>query len=162
MYKALLTDLDGTAVAISSDGSEVTEATRQAVKKVQENGVKIACATGRAWDIAQPVVRALGFRAACIIEGGTRIVDPITGKTLWERAMSNAAADGVFQIFKETGHQGFLFTSQHHLPEKLADAVRIASDLRFMYLLGVSEVFAKKVAGRINAGSEAVAHMTPS
>lgn len=48
-YEAIITDLDGTAVAVSSDGSDVSEADIAAVRRAQNNGCKIACATGRPW-----------------------------------------------------------------------------------------------------------------
>ena len=100
MYRALITDLDGTAVAISSDGREIDEETREAVRQAQRRGFKLSCATGREWALAQPVIERLGIVSPCIIEGGTRIVEPDTGTPLWEKYMETGAPQAALRIFK--------------------------------------------------------------
>lgn len=79
-YAALITDLDGTAIKLSSDESDITRSTIEAVSKAQDMGIKVACATGRRWSGTKNVVDRLGITNACIIEGGTRIIDPLTEK----------------------------------------------------------------------------------
>jgi len=63
MYKALITDLDGSAVHIGSYGEDIDEQTRAAVRLAQDTGYHIACATGRAWRTAKPVIDKLGLRS---------------------------------------------------------------------------------------------------
>lgn len=161
MYTALITDLDGTAVPIGSNGSDITPGTKQAIAKAIQAGKKLACATGREWEIAESVIKALGLEAPCIIEGGTRIVDPESGKTLWNKPLEKGTSTSILKIFKSQSSSGVVMHSQDvtHVPLALVDSV--PSDLRFIYLLEVPERIAIAVSSAINARLTAVAHLTP-
>ncbi len=87
-YCALVTDLDGSAVKLFSNGNDISNATIESVQKAIKHGKIIACATGRGWTYAESVIRKLGLQHPCVIEGGTRIIDPVTEKTLWQKGMS--------------------------------------------------------------------------
>ena len=100
MYKALITDLDGTAIPISSDGSSVDRKTKQAIINASKAGFKITCASGRDWNLAKPAIKNLGFSLPCIIEGGARIIDPIAEKTVWEKYLENGSPMQVLKTFK--------------------------------------------------------------
>jgi HAD superfamily hydrolase (TIGR01484 family) len=164
VYQALVTDLDGTAVKISSDGSDVSEAAEVAVQAAQEKGFKITCATGRRWDSTKPIVKKLGIVSPCIVQGGSRIVDPVTEKTLWEKHLDVSAADATLDIFKRESAEsdaGVLATfSVRRVPLNTVD--RAPHNAQFMYLLNVTPEVAERIANAINAQAFAVAHLTPS
>lgn len=162
MYRALITDLDGTAVKISSDGSDVTDSTKQILEQAQEKDIKIACATGREWELAKPVVMSLGIGAACIVEGGTRIVDPKNGDSLWERSLIEGATMEILRIFKQFTSQGLVMSSQNTDRQKLSEVNMFTGEIRFVYLLGVSAEQGAEIINTINNEIDAVAHMTPS
>jgi HAD superfamily hydrolase (TIGR01484 family) len=162
MYKALITDLDGTAVMISSDGSDVDGKTRHAVKQAQQRGFKLTCATGREWELARPVIDSLGFVSPCIIEGGTRIVEPTTGKTLWEKYLDPDAPAAILDIFKRITESGLLMVSADKVRQPLHTVDGVPEKLRFIYLLAVREQVAIKVINTINVLRSTIAHMTPS
>lgn len=160
-YKALITDLDGTAVKLSSNGEDVSPATQEAVEQAQKQGYKIACATGRRWSFAKPVTTALGILGPCIVEGGTRIVDAKTDKTLWEKHLDVNALGAVLDIFQRESEGGMISTAQF-LPVQLHSVSKVSDDARFMYLLGISPSAAQNICNTINGQGFAVAHMTPS
>lgn len=162
MYKALITDLDGTAVMISSDGSDVDGKTRHAVKQAQQRGFKLACATGREWRFARPVIDSLGFVSPCIIEGGTRIVEPATGKTLWEKYLDPDTPAAILDIFKREAESGLLMISADDARPPLHTVNSVPEKLRYIYLLSVREQVAIKIINSINASGSIIAHMTPS
>jgi HAD superfamily hydrolase (TIGR01484 family) len=162
MYEALITDLDGTAIAISSDGRDVDEVTRQTVRRAIAAGKKITCATGREWELTAPIVKALGFTAPCIIEGGTRIIDPRTEQTLWEKFLDAGVPAKVLEIFKAEAPGGLIMHSADINQRPLAGVHRLPDELRFAYLVAIPETAAIAISNRVNTSDYAVAHFTPS
>jgi HAD superfamily hydrolase (TIGR01484 family) len=162
MYKALITDLDGTAIPVTSDGSEVTDSTRAAISEATHRGLKIACATGRHWEIAESVIRSLELVAPCIIESGTRIVRAASGETLWEKPLSHGVAAQVLDMFKSIAPTGFYMSSQNRYRHPLVSVASVPDNIRFMYLVAIPEASAIKLQNQINAHGSVVAHITPS
>jgi HAD superfamily hydrolase (TIGR01484 family) len=162
IYRALITDLDGTAVKMTSDGEEIDAATRQAVASGIVAGKFIACATGRDWAVARPVIEYPGLVAPCIVEGGTRIVDPRNGSTLWAKSLDNGAARQILKIFHSEATSGKVMHSTNLTLRPLNIVGDITHSESFVYLLGVHEREADRIRTRINASNYAVAHLTPS
>lgn len=162
MYDALVTDLDGTAAPVSSDGSEVDWRTKQAITKAVRAGKKITCATGREWEFAQPLIKALGITSPCIIEGGTRLIDPITGHTIWEKDLARHAITEVLTIFKTLAPEGFVVHSKDISRQHIQEVDSLPDSIRFLYLLGVDAKAAAVIRSTVNAETPAVAHITPS
>lgn len=160
-YKAIITDLDGTAVPVSSDGSDVSEANIAAIRRAQDNGYKAACATGRSWRLAKVVVGILGFASPCIIEGGSRIIDVQTEETLWERRLDAPALSAILDIFKRESDTGEVYTARFSHTE-LHTVTEVPNDSRFIYLLGVHKEPASAICEAVNNREIAVAHTTPS
>ena len=161
MYKALITDLDGTAVPLTSDGREITNSTQTAVHDATERGFLLACATGRHWEYAEPVIKRLGFTAPSIIEGGTRIVDA-SGRTLWEKALSTGVATDVLAIFKDAAPHAIFMSSIDSGRYDLAKIHTLPDHMRFMYAIGVPAEAGAAIIRQINGKMPAVVHVTPS
>lgn len=161
-YNALITDLDGSAVKISSDGSDVTSNSRLAIRNAQAAGKHIGCATGRRWTLAEPVVRALGLTAPSILEGGSLIVDSVTGTTLWEQYLDAHVPAQILGIFKRYADGGIVSTSADEIRRQLADMSEAPDRARFMYLLGTDPATAQRICEAIGSQGLAAAHTTPS
>jgi HAD superfamily hydrolase (TIGR01484 family) len=163
MYKALITDLDGTAVPISSDGSGLPDSTRLAVKAAQSAGKKITCATGRQWSLVKPVIEKLGIVSPCVIEGGTRIIDPVSQNALWEKSLDDKEATQLLTILQtEAGGQGLLMDSGNTTHRPIRGVHDLPHKLRFVYLLSIPAETAEAISKRVRAESNAAAHYTPS
>jgi hydroxymethylpyrimidine pyrophosphatase-like HAD family hydrolase len=162
VYKALITDLDGTAIAIASYGEDIDTATVAAVTAAIAAGKLIACATGREWADAEPVVRKLGLQANCIIEGGTRIVCAKNGTTIWQKAFETGGPARVLMQLHDITNQGMVMLSDDSKRYPLAELDTVPGDLRFIYLLGIPSDTAERLCDAINASPFEVAHMTPS
>lgn len=106
-YKAIITDLDGTAL---DSPREKTVSTRlaNAVTALESRGVKVCAATGRAETFAKLVLESMGLRHPAIIAGGTRIIDPITGKDIWSCGLSRNQLDALVLTLKDVDY-GFLW-----------------------------------------------------
>jgi hydroxymethylpyrimidine pyrophosphatase-like HAD family hydrolase len=162
IYKALITDLDGTAIPISSEGSDIDDRTRQAVRLATQRGYHITCATGREWELTKPVAERLGLTAPCIIEGGTRIIDPTTEKTLWEKFLDDDTAQRVFSIFKTHAPDCRLMTSKDVAQRPIKTVGSIPDGLRFLYAVGVPLSTAELLLNHINGHMQAAVRYTPS
>lgn len=93
MYKLLIFDLDGTAIPNRIDGMPSPKLIK-AVQTLQNNNIKVCAATGRPRFNSKPITDKLNLVDPCVISGGTQIVDPISGKILWEKDMDkNQIAD---------------------------------------------------------------------
>ncbi len=84
-YKAIIFDVDGTLIENKSDG-KVTQKLIDAVSKAQMHS-HIGVATARSFQLLFPISSALGLRGPSIVHGGTKIIDPATQRTLWEKPM---------------------------------------------------------------------------
>lgn len=86
-YKAVITDLDGTAVD-SPEQKVASERLAQAVQNLEAAGVKVCAATGRPESFAMPVIESMKLTEPCIVAGGTCIVNPVTREMLWKCSMA--------------------------------------------------------------------------
>ncbi len=93
-YKAIITDLDGTAVD-SPTVKLASERLAKAVGKLQELGIKVCAATGRAPSFAKIMLSSMNLKGPAIVSGGTKIIDPESGKDLWVCGLS---AEQVVQV----------------------------------------------------------------
>lgn len=162
MYKALITDLDGSAVNISSNGSDVDDQTREAVQAAENAGYHISAATGRDWPITKPVTEALGIKALCIISGGSAIINPVTEEIVWEKPLDSGSPNHIIEIFKAHTNEGNVFTQCEPFELPLKELVDIPDELRYLYLIGTPQSSARAISNEINSGKIAVSHMTPS
>ncbi len=162
MYKALITDLDGTAVKVASDGTDVDERTTKAIMSASRLGLYVSCATGRDWELAAPVIKRLGFSGMCIIEGGTRIVNALDGAVVWEKFFDTTTPAEVLKIFKAVPTEGLFMSSTYKHNPKINNVKRVSNRQRYMYLLNVDESVAIAMAKALNELPDVVAHLTPS
>jgi HAD superfamily hydrolase (TIGR01484 family) len=99
MYKAIILDLDGTTIPNKKDGMP-SKRVIDTVKKIKDK-VYISAATGRGINGCRDIIKSLGLTSPCIVNGGTRIVDPITEKVLWEKELDKAQVEKIMQVATE-------------------------------------------------------------
>lgn len=86
-YKLLVLDIDGT---VTNSQKEVSEKTRNAIIQLQENGVQVVIASGRAPKGVFPIARALNFDrfgSYILAFNGARIIDFKTGECVYEKKL---------------------------------------------------------------------------
>lgn len=162
MYKALITDLDGSAVNITSNGSDIDEQTRLAVAAAQAKGYHISCATGRQWSSTKPVVEALGITSLCVINGGSAIINPVTEEIVWEQPLTTGTPSKILAIFKAHTASGEVYMPAEPFKVTLTEINEVPEDLRYLYLIGVPSEDARLIAQEVNMSNFAVSHLTPS
>jgi HAD superfamily hydrolase (TIGR01484 family) len=122
----------------------------------------LACATGRDWAFAEPVISSLGLTSPSIIEGGTRIVHSATGQTIWEKALDPGVANQLLKQLKSRVTTGKLMTSANPAIHPLESVTSLEGTIRFVYLIEVDQPTANALVNEINSQDAAVAHVTPA
>ena len=106
-FKAIVTDLDGTAVN-SPESKVATERLAKSVRKLDGLGVKVCAATGRALSFANIMFRSMHLTDPAIVSSGARIVDPVTEKELWLCSLETTQTKEIIDILKQFNY-GFLW-----------------------------------------------------
>ncbi len=106
-YKAIITDLDGTAVN-SPIEKRATKRLATAVAALDNLGVKVCAATGRAPTFAKPMLESMNLQDPAIVSGGTKIIDPKSGDDLWVCGLSKDQVSMIKQRLKGLSY-GFLW-----------------------------------------------------
>lgn len=81
MYRLLAIDIDGTLV---NSRDELTPATRAALARAGEAGVRIVLATGRRYSHALPLVAPLEIDVPLVTASGALIKEPVGHRTLYQ------------------------------------------------------------------------------
>jgi hypothetical protein len=81
MYRLLAIDIDGTLV---NSRDELTPATRAALVRAGEAGLRVVLATGRRYSHALPLVEPLGIDVPLVTASGALVKDPLDHRTLYQ------------------------------------------------------------------------------
>jgi len=139
MYKALVTDIDGTLTKVRSDGIETTIQELEIIKDAIAAGVVFGVATGRGWGSTKPVVDRFGIQTPCIIEGGARIVDPLDGSTVWETSVSVEKSNEILRLLKRSfTDKEFIKSTSNSNRIHISAFTEFTNTNRIIYVLGAS------------------------
>ena len=97
-YSAMLVDLDGTLIATDT----VSERVAAAIREV-ERFVPVSIATGRRASDVRRYANSLGLKAPQICNGGATILDPVSGKHIWNSHMPEARARSIIDLLDRNG-----------------------------------------------------------
>lgn len=96
-YKLLVLDVDGT---VANSAKIVTEKTREAVIRLQERGIPVVIASGRAPNGVFPVAQALQlprFKSYILAFNGAKIVDLQTRASIYEKFLPSNIPEGLLK-----------------------------------------------------------------
>ena len=85
LYDALILDLDGTLL---EDTGNIAPRTRNALRRISDQGIHVMIATGRSEQSAKPVIEDLGILNPTLIYNGAAICCPKEQRLLEERNLS--------------------------------------------------------------------------
>jgi Cof subfamily protein (haloacid dehalogenase superfamily) len=95
-YKAIIFDLDGTAIPSDPVGLPSQKLVDTVVAFKEK--ILLCAATGRPLSNSKYIFDALRLKEPCIISGGSQIYDPLQQKIVWERLIEHADVEGVLRI----------------------------------------------------------------
>lgn len=99
MYKALLSDVDGTLIPNKKDAQPST-AVIAAVTKAK-GLIHIGVATSRPLFMLQNLFAKLPLSGPCVISGGSQIYDATTKKIVWEQRLEVEKIEEIFMVFRK-------------------------------------------------------------
>ena len=102
MYKAVISDLDGTLL---SRGHHVTKFTKNVIKEIIKKGIKFYIASGRSYDQIGYVTEQLELKIPIIAANGARIFDA-DGNMIYEKGLSSKAAKAILELDYENIAEG--------------------------------------------------------
>ncbi len=137
---AVVFDLDGTAVP-SGEHSVPSQAMIGAIIRAQPS-LRLCAATGRSWEVARKVVRALRLGDPCIVSGGTQIIDPVNTQILWQATIQPASAQAIAAVMASRNYP-FAYIRELEGQRSL-DKFR-PDDINIMYILDVPPAGEKAV-----------------
>lgn len=115
-YKALITDLDGTAI-LNEQYAKPSLRVIEAVKNAQKV-IKVSAATGRPLSTAQWVMKPLGIRDFSITTAGTQIINPQTGEILWQETIPEATVKKLLTLVDKMPYDVTLASQYSTFPEQ--------------------------------------------
>lgn len=101
--KILVLDIDGTLV---NSKKEITPETLKYLTKIQEEGHKVALASGRPYPGMEGYAKQIGldkFGGYALSFNGGKIIDCSTGKTIFHKCIPNKYASIIYRYAKEHG-----------------------------------------------------------
>ncbi len=99
MYKALITDVDGTLVQNKLDGIP-SPAVKSAIARAR-NLIHIGIATSRPPFVLEDIFASVELSGPCIVSGGTQIYDATTKKIVWEKFLNPESLERIYEVLKE-------------------------------------------------------------
>ncbi|MEI7653058.1 MAG: HAD family hydrolase [bacterium] len=97
--KAIIFDLDGTA--LPSDPKSVPSQTVINAIATAQSKVHTLFATSRNWKRAKDLAKLFKIKVPVVTLGGVQVIDPLTGKILWEQDLDPGVAEKVVEIAKQ-------------------------------------------------------------
>lgn len=103
--KLVVSDLDGTLL---NEHSQISDETREAIKKLTEKGVDFAIATGRGIGSVKAFKERLGLNIYLICNNGANIYDK-NENTIFEKCMQEETVEKIIKFFRNKGvsYNGF-------------------------------------------------------
>lgn len=105
MYRLLAIDVDGT---LMNSQNELTPATRAALKRAGEAGIRVVVATGRRYSHALPLVEPLGIDVPLVTASGALVKDPIGHRTLYQAQFEPEVLRAAVAIVDRSGYDPVL------------------------------------------------------
>lgn len=105
MYKAVVTDLDGTLL---NENHVVSDYTKKVIRKLVEEGYKFYIATGRLYASTKEIADSIGVKIPLITVNGTRILDE-NGKELYVSTLPSDIVNKIADFdYKKCGEEVFI------------------------------------------------------
>jgi len=98
--KLIAMDMDDTLL---DETQQVTDRTRESIRRAIEAGVSVTIATGRMFQSALPFAQTLGINLPLITYNGALIRHGETGETLFHRPIGTELAQGLANLFRQRG-----------------------------------------------------------
>ncbi len=156
-YKAIIFDLDGTAIPNKKNGMP----SQHLISLIQKlkNRIFVSAATGRPLPNSKHILKSLGLISPCIVSGGTQIFDPLTDEILWEKLIPFEVVKKIIDTVKPFNYKIFISDE----PESsLASEKIIKGAEQIIYVMTVDKADTELLLAKLDQISDITAHPVPS
>lgn len=156
-FRAIIFDLDGTAIPNRRDG--MPSARLISIVNELRGEVQVCAATGRPISVCRDVLRSLGLVSPCIISGGTQIIDPQSEKILWEKLLSKNQVSAIIDCASDFDYQ--IYFSNETQSAKAREK-EVTKGENIVYIMAVSHADTAVLLDRLGTVPDIIAHPVPS
>lgn len=144
-FKAIIFDLDGTAIPNKADGMP-SQRVIKAVLKAQKI-IKVIIATGRSVTDCKNILKALKINSPSVVAGGTQIIDPKTEKTLWKKELTRKQIGEILKISLPYGYKIILGNELKYIR---ADESKASKSWQIVYIMYVKPQQGSQIIKKLN------------
>src|SRR6185503_166255 len=144
-YKAIVFDLDGTAIANRKDAMP-SQYLIDTISKIKDD-IDVSVATGRRIFECRSIFKSLELSSPCIILGGTQIIDPVSEKILWEKLMTEQIVKKIIDITKMFDYK--LYASNDTLPTSASEKI-IRGPENIIYIMNINQQDTAALLSKLN------------
>ena len=116
MYKLVAIDLDGTML---NQYGVVTQETKEAIQKVQENGIEVIISSGRPTDSIKTIAKEIKCEKYFISGNGAIIYDIANDKIIYENTLKKQKTLDIIKICEENSIYYNIYTEKEILAKSL-------------------------------------------
>lgn len=157
-YELLLLDLDGTTVESKGDALP-SQRVVDAVAEAQKHLV-VALATGRPFDLAEPIIDTLQLKGLGVFNGGAEIIDMGTKETLQRQLLSTKTLQELVHLALPFGYS--VYADSDHYNDPISNPVDVTDSAAKLFIEAVSNKDIFHMLEQLNGVPEASAHPTTS
>ncbi|WP_040210341.1 Cof-type HAD-IIB family hydrolase [Clostridium polynesiense] len=121
-YKLICTDMDGT---LFNSNKEISERTKEAIKKAHQLGVKIVLATGRIYNFAALYADTLGIEAPVISANGAFVRSKNHKDVIYKKVIGLENNMKILAIFNKYGIVPHYYTPDSAFSGELVQAAKV-------------------------------------
>lgn len=115
-YKLIAMDMDGTLL---NSQKQVTEYTKEVLKKAADKGVKLVVCTGRIFTSAKSYARIIGTKAPIIASNGAYIREKDREEVIYQKYIDKEKLLEIIRVSREWGFYPHIYTTDTIYSEKL-------------------------------------------
>ncbi len=119
LYKILVLDIDGT---LTNSNKEISEATKKALKKIQQDGIKVVLASGRPTFGIEPIAKELElekYGGFILAYNGGKIINFETGEVIFSIDFPNELISTVYKMAQEHKLPILSYSETHVITEHI-------------------------------------------
>lgn len=116
MYKLIVIDLDGTML---DQYGKIADTTREAIKKINENGIEVVIASGRSLDSTKNFAKEIESKNYCISGNGAIIYDIAKEEIIYENTLKKQKVLDIIKICDENSIYYSVYTENEIITKNL-------------------------------------------
>lgn len=115
-YKLIAMDMDGTLL---NSQKQVTEYTKEVLRRASEKGIKLVICTGRIFTSAKSYARIIGTKAPIIASNGAYIREKDRNEVIYEKYIKKETLLDIIRVTREWGFYPHIYTTDTIYSERL-------------------------------------------